>query len=499
MNKRNFQRRVLFAFLISTAVFIVANLFFYCWRLESVKPRTLTFELPFPKDVEKKSMITPETIVEKVIVAGFFSEWSPTNTNYLMKQVSATRWQTSLALDPGENQYKFVVYLSNSCYSVVWTHDKAARKQTDDRHGGYNSIIDIVDPVPLWTLFNWIFGTWIILIAAINLYFLFDYLKRMKRNLLFPISVVLSCVLIVLICCVTFSISIAGLKMKVWDLFYNSITGVRAVSESRNIALDHPDWPEVRTGMVDIFKQYLWGEQEILRKQYFQNSIPFVGLVLFQKDLSDIDIGYRADDDSYEEWLSDREGRVRIEDTMMSEYFRHLVRRIHEAGITMRNYRLQNTMPLYLQDKWNFDIRHSGLMYSVQTIFPIVENGEISAWIGSDVRVPWFRECGPGILFLLFMMILLLGAANIWLFFILKRDNTVPVNSNGRLSEKILLDFHITGREKDIIRMIFEGLSTKEISARLFISPKTVDSHIYKIYQKTGVKNRIELYNLLKE
>lgn len=51
------------------------------------------------------------------------------------------------------------------------------------------------------------------------------------------------------------------------------------------------------------------------------------------------------------------------------------------------------------------------------------------------------------------------------------------------------LDVDITDREKDVIRLIAEGLNSAEIAEKLFISPHTVDSHRKKILSKLNVKN----------
>lgn len=59
--------------------------------------------------------------------------------------------------------------------------------------------------------------------------------------------------------------------------------------------------------------------------------------------------------------------------------------------------------------------------------------------------------------------------------------------------------FEITGRELEIINMIIAGKSNHEIAAVLFLSIKTVKNHIYSIYQKTRVRNRIELALLIKK
>lgn len=57
--------------------------------------------------------------------------------------------------------------------------------------------------------------------------------------------------------------------------------------------------------------------------------------------------------------------------------------------------------------------------------------------------------------------------------------------------------FHITERESEIIGFLIRGFSNREISEKLFISFKTVENHIYNIYQKTGVKNRVGLLQFM--
>ncbi|HRZ26972.1 MAG TPA: LuxR C-terminal-related transcriptional regulator [Spirochaetota bacterium] len=57
----------------------------------------------------------------------------------------------------------------------------------------------------------------------------------------------------------------------------------------------------------------------------------------------------------------------------------------------------------------------------------------------------------------------------------------------------------ITDRQMDIITMALSGLSNRELAARLNISEKTVENHMINIYNKLGVNNKIELYNLVKQ
>jgi DNA-binding NarL/FixJ family response regulator len=54
-------------------------------------------------------------------------------------------------------------------------------------------------------------------------------------------------------------------------------------------------------------------------------------------------------------------------------------------------------------------------------------------------------------------------------------------------------DDKLTKREKEILKLICNGLSSNEISEKLFISPKTVEVHRTNIFRKTNVKNTARL------
>jgi DNA-binding CsgD family transcriptional regulator len=48
---------------------------------------------------------------------------------------------------------------------------------------------------------------------------------------------------------------------------------------------------------------------------------------------------------------------------------------------------------------------------------------------------------------------------------------------------------HLTPRERDVVRLLSEGLTSKEIAARLDLSPKTVDGHRATIMDKLGIRS----------
>jgi DNA-binding NarL/FixJ family response regulator len=76
-------------------------------------------------------------------------------------------------------------------------------------------------------------------------------------------------------------------------------------------------------------------------------------------------------------------------------------------------------------------------------------------------------------------------------------ENHLSTPQNSDL-EDFFFVHKISKREREIIQLMLDGMSNADIEKKLYISPHTVKNHIYNIYQKLGVKNRVQISNLVR-
>jgi len=72
------------------------------------------------------------------------------------------------------------------------------------------------------------------------------------------------------------------------------------------------------------------------------------------------------------------------------------------------------------------------------------------------------------------------------------KEVRVPDDKPFELDAGKLKELGITQREHEILGLIAEGLSNREIGERLFVSENTVKTHSSRLFDKLGVNRRVQ-------
>lgn len=74
----------------------------------------------------------------------------------------------------------------------------------------------------------------------------------------------------------------------------------------------------------------------------------------------------------------------------------------------------------------------------------------------------------------------------------LDKNRRTPTSSSA-------VNVNLTKRERQILKLIKEGATNGDISTALDVSEHTVKSHLYNVYKKIGVRNRLEAGNWVRD
>lgn len=83
------------------------------------------------------------------------------------------------------------------------------------------------------------------------------------------------------------------------------------------------------------------------------------------------------------------------------------------------------------------------------------------------------------------------------IFFVMNYFSKSSYTENNKLTDYFKDKYQITDKQSEIIELILEGKTYKQIAEELYISPKTVDNHVQNIYKKLNVKSKIQLSNFI--
>ncbi len=106
---------------------------------------------------------------------------------------------------------------------------------------------------------------------------------------------------------------------------------------------------------------------------------------------------------------------------------------------------------------------------------------------------------GSRVLLYALTVLYLAGIPLIWLprFFDPAWRGSDLLAGNRAVLDKITTDHSLTAREREVMEMLLQGRSGKEIADGLFISVSTVKNHTYNLYRKLDIGSRHELYRLI--
>ena len=79
------------------------------------------------------------------------------------------------------------------------------------------------------------------------------------------------------------------------------------------------------------------------------------------------------------------------------------------------------------------------------------------------------------------------------------REVLVPAPAEFIRDDQKVAELGITPRELEILELIAQGLSNKEIGERVFVSENTVKTHSSRVFDKLGAKRRTQAVQLGKD
>lgn len=102
----------------------------------------------------------------------------------------------------------------------------------------------------------------------------------------------------------------------------------------------------------------------------------------------------------------------------------------------------------------------------------------------------------PNVIPVIILILFFSGLMPVFHFYFETRKDGTPNESLPSGFDDFCQKYEITRREAEIILEINKGKSNRQIAEDLFITVQTVKDHIYRIYTKTGVNNRVQLINI---
>lgn len=117
-----------------------------------------------------------------------------------------------------------------------------------------------------------------------------------------------------------------------------------------------------------------------------------------------------------------------------------------------------------------------------------ISNAEVTEAMRLGAKGVVLKEMAPD---LLVRCVRKVAAGGVWLEMdaVSRAMDQMQRHDEGRAKARSIL----TPRELEIVRMVSQGLGNREVGEKLFISEGTVKTHLHAIYEKLGLKGRVQL------
>lgn len=461
-------------------------------RKKTNKPVQLVFKPEYLRSTPQgKTLSTPITI-ERIILAGPFNQWNRNDHTSAMTKKN-NKWIISRIFPPGETPYKFVVYCKN-IKKPIWVHNPDASRQRDDGFGGLNSILTIesYEGTSILLLLLLIGSASILLLyslcALLYHWFFSSRLSQTVRILLIFLFVFL------LTNTVIFWFNLRLQRKIIKGSVTESMALVHAGLQGMGINfLKLSDKSQLKpVKLKSAFKKLFYHARTRTGDSlYSRLGTSIHRIILFDSKFNLIHIADRKELPAAAMLATNPQ---RIHNYYRTRVFGDLIKKQknNPGGPRILYSIFGNPDKREVSSSFYTDSKLLGFNIA---LIPIVEQNRITAHYGvvifprvfaAHIKDALLINIGWSVFLLLFYV----------LFFIFRPRMRA-------LSPETLADFAtrytITKREQEIITLLVRGTDYRTIADTLFISLKTVKAHVYNIYQKAGVKNRLELLDRIRK
>ncbi|MCG8568690.1 MAG: LuxR C-terminal-related transcriptional regulator [Spirochaetes bacterium] len=460
------------------------------------QPVEFTFTLPLEAEVLVENNVKEFPEIEKVLIAGYFSDWDPDNPNYVLtpersinsKNSINKKWTIQLPFDPGKHDFKYVIYIKDR-FIPIWVCDKNAKRIIDPAIRTENSQITVYTILPFLLIFNFITAGFFIFVLLYSfhqqIFHLFIWIKHHQLYFMIITIILINFIYLLFLHFSRYHDQQNSLFSQASQI-HKQIIGTK-------INLNHIHSKKVSIQLEELFKHHLWYRMLDFENESLEKNLSAMGLFYLDKNINILESALRIKDKK----LANKyyQGNQEAIQNVLIKSFKDIITGFEQEPLLLHNYRLKKMKARYFKNQYAIQSTFPFVVEKKYFVYPILYQYQFVGYYAFYYQTDLISAVLMKILFLnLILCFLFLNIKMIYYFY--QKEYTQPAKQIApQLNEEKVFQYSITDREKEIILMINQGYSNKEIAHKLYLSRKTIDNHIYKIFKKADVKNRVEMVN----